>query len=202
MPAGVAWEGARVVEWAALIKRGAGTLLLGGTDANTYAGLTTVTGGTLDLQKFGTVAVAGDISIGDAAGSDVLQLGGPDQIADTSVLTFTAGGSGNSAFFRLNSFNETVRGIQTTVGQAAVIENNGPADTLSTLTVNTAGSDFTYDGIVRNASVGTSIFGLTKIGAGTLTLANTAAVANNSYTGMTAADLEVHSRSTASCRAR
>jgi autotransporter-associated beta strand protein len=104
------------------------------------------------------------------------------------VLTFTAGGSGNSAFFRLNGFNETVRGIQTTVGQSSVVENNGPAGSLSTLVVNTAGESFTYDGIIRNASTGTSVFALTKAGPGTLTLASTGAVANNSHTGPTSID--------------
>ena len=85
----------------------------------------------------------------------------------------------------MNGFNETVKGITTTVGNAAVIENNASTASVSTLTVNTAGSDFTYDGIVRNRSTGTSIFALTKAGAGTLTLANTAAVVPNSYTGDT-----------------
>ena len=66
------------------------------------------------------------------------------------MLTFTAGLSGSSAFFRLNGNTETVQGIQTTVGNAAVIENGTGGQ--GTLTVNTAGHDYTYDGIIRNST--------------------------------------------------
>lgn len=47
----------------------------------------------------------------------------------------------------------------------------------------TAGSDYTYDGIIRNGAAG--LMAITKAGTGTLTLANTAVVATTSYTGAT-----------------
>ena len=165
-----------------LTKTGAGTLMLAGSTANGYSGGTAVTGGVLTLAKTGVNAIPGDVQIGDANGSDVLLLGASDQIVDTSVLTFTAGGGGNSAFFHLNGFNETVKGIQTTVGNAAVIANNAASGT-STLTIDTAGSDYTYDGIIRNGAAG--LLAITKTGAGTLTIANTAVVATTSNTGAT-----------------
>ena len=176
-----------VGQYVAITKTGAAELILAGTTANSFTGDTAIIGGTLTLAKTGgAAAILGNITIGDAVGPDVLQLGGADQIADTSVLTLTAGGAGNSAFFRINGNNETVKGIQTTVGNAAVIENNSAvAASTATLTVDTAGSNFTYDGIVRNVSVGTSILAITKTGNGTLTLKNTAAIGANAYTGAT-----------------
>lgn len=169
----------------ALTKTGAGTLTLAGASQNNYTGGTVVTGGVLRLAKSGVNAIPGDVVIGDATGSDVLLLGASDQIVDSSVLTFTAGGSGNSAFFHLNGFNETIKGIQTTVGNAAVIANAAASGT-STLTIDTAGSDYAYDGIIRNGAAGT--MAITKAGAGTLTLANTAVVAATNYTGVTSID--------------
>ncbi len=169
-----------------LTKVGNGILTLAGTTTNSYYGGTIVSGGTLRLQKTGVNAVVSDITIGDAVGSDVLELGAADQIGDASVVTLTAGGAGNSAFFRLNGFNETVKGLTSTVGNAAVLENNSATvGNIATLTVDTAGSNFAYDGIVRNTSVAASIFALTKTGAGTFTLRNTAAVGVDSYTGAT-----------------
>lgn len=165
----------------ALSKVGNGTLTLTGSTANNFSGGTSVTGGSLTLAKSGGNAIPDNVQIGDGVGSDFLQLGASDQIADTSVLTFTAGGGGNSAFFHLNGFNETVHGIQTTVGNAAVIANNGGGT--STLTVDTGTDSFTYDGIIRNGSAGT--IGLIKEGTGTLTLKNTAGAAATDYTGDT-----------------
>jgi autotransporter-associated beta strand protein len=165
----------------ALIKDGTGVLTLDGSALNTYTGGTTITGGTLMLGKFGGNAIVGDVLIGDTIGSDALKLAASDQIPDTSVLTFNAGGNQNSAFFQLNGNNETVQGIQTTVGNAAVIENTSTgADSM--LTVDTAGHDYTYDGILRDSG---AKLGLTKSGKGTLTLANTVRVATTSNTGDT-----------------
>jgi fibronectin-binding autotransporter adhesin len=168
----------------ALNKQGAGVLTLAGSSSNNFYGGVTVSDGTLRLQKTTGNAVVSDITVGNGVGSDVLELGGPDQIADNSVVTFNAGPSGNSAFFRINGFAETVKGLNSTTALAAVLENNGATGT-AILTVDTAGGNFTYDGIIRNTSSAASVFGITKAGAGTQTLRNTAAVAVDSYTGAT-----------------
>lgn len=170
----------------AFVKAGAGTLTIDGNSSNTYTGGTTISAGTLALGRTTGSGLSGAITIGDTSGADVLQLNAPEQIDNSSVLTFNSGGGGNSAFFRINGNNETVRGITTSVANAAVIENNSAvAASTATLTVDTAGNSYTYDGIIRNASVGTSIMALTKSGAGTLTLKNTALVAATNYTGAT-----------------
>jgi autotransporter-associated beta strand protein len=168
-----------------LTKQGANTLTL--DQVNTYTGNTTISGGTLALNASGGNAIAGNVTIGDAMGTDILQLNAANQIADTSVLTFTSGGSGNSAIFRLNGNDETVKGIATSVAASAVIENHGPTAATNTLTVNTAGSSYTYDGILRNnsGSGNTSVFALAKDGAGTLTLKNSNGAASISFTGLT-----------------
>jgi fibronectin-binding autotransporter adhesin len=158
----------------ALRKLGLGTLTLDGSAPNTFTGVTSVIDGTLILAKSGVNAITGNVLIGDTVGSDVLQLGAADQIADTSVLTFTAGPSGGSAFLRINGFNETIKGITTTVANAAVIESNGVSGT-AMLTVDTAG---------RVAAI--SYTGGTTITGGKLVLDNLDAfsspITNNSLT--------------------
>ena len=62
-------------------------------------GLTTVTGGTLTLSKNGAAAILGNVQIGDGVGSDAVVLGSSDQIADSSVITFTAGTAETARFF-------------------------------------------------------------------------------------------------------
>ncbi len=117
-------------------------------------------------------ALAGDVTIGDGTGSDVLNLAASEQIADTAVITFTSGGGGNSAKFELNGFLETVGGIQTSVaGQAPVIqdtESGAPAGPNSPAVLTIANSaDFAYDGLIRN---GGGLLGLAKAGSGAQTL--------------------------------
>ncbi len=165
-------------------------LTLSGTTANTYTGVTTVSGGVLILQKtVGVNAIAGNISIGDASGGDVLRLGASDQISDTSVITFTSGGSGNSAKFELNGYLETVAGITSNANQASVIqdtESGGPAgpNAPSILTVSNT-VDFIYDGLIRNNNGGSGSLSLTKSGTGTLTLRCGFLTGQVKYTGAT-----------------
>ncbi len=151
--------------------------------ANTYTGVTTVNNGSLILSKAAsTTAIAGNVTIGDnGSGSDVLRVSANEQIADTSVISFTSGLSGNSAFLQLaGGVTETVGGITTTIaGRAPVIEVSSGGT--GTLVVNDA-SNRTYDGILRNGS-GTLAF--TKQGAGNLTLRNTGGVAATNFSGNT-----------------
>jgi autotransporter-associated beta strand protein len=158
----------------ALTKSGTGTWTLSGTSANTNTGLTTINGGILNLSKTaGVNAIAGNVTIGDGIGVDILRLVNSNQIADTSVLTFS-GTAANAGTFRMNAQSETVGGISST-GGAGIIEN-GTAGT-STLTVNDSASQ-TFSGIIQDGTAGT--LALTKTGAGTLTLSGT-----NTYTGAT-----------------
>ena len=170
-----------------LTKTGSGTQTLSGGTPNTYTGVTTINDGTLVLQKTaGVNAIAGNITIGNASGTDVLRLAASDQIADTSVISFTSGGAGNSAKLELNGYLETVAGIQTTsANQAAVIQNTesgGPAgsNNPAILTVNNS-ADYAYDGLIRNGGGGS--LGLTKLGGGTLTLRDGFASNQTNYTG-------------------
>ena len=57
-----------------LTKRGNSNVTLDGTSANTYTGLTTITQGTLTLNKSGVQAIGGDVQIGDGVDSDVLSV--------------------------------------------------------------------------------------------------------------------------------
>lgn len=166
-----------------LVKNGTGTQTFSGTNANSYSGTTTINAGTLQLGKSaGVTAVAGAITVGDSAGTDTLRLLASNQIADTSVMTINAGGSGNSGKFELNGFSETVGGISAT-NAAAVIQNAespGAAMATSTLTVNNT-ADFAFAGIIRDKAGGAAaVLNLGKSGTGTLTLSGA-----NAYTGTT-----------------
>jgi autotransporter-associated beta strand protein len=97
----------------------AGTLQLSGFDANTFTGLTSVTGGTLQLNKPGVLAVGGNITL---SGNGVLQLLQPEQISDTATVTHTA-----TVTSRMG--NETIANLvvsPVTTGDAAqLIADNG-----------------------------------------------------------------------------
>jgi autotransporter-associated beta strand protein len=171
----------------AVIKTGTGTMTYAGTSANTYTGVTIIIGGTLVLQKTGVAAVVGDITIGDANGSDVLRLGASDQIADSSVISCVSGGAGNSAKFELNGYLETIAGFQSNANQATVLQNTetggaaGPNNPAVLTIANTV--DYIYDGYIRNGGGGT--VGLTKAGPGLLTLRSGSGAGNITYTGVT-----------------
>lgn len=133
-----------------LTKAGASTLTLGG--ANLFTGGVTINAGTL---------IAGSTTaLGPAA---------------NATLTF---GSGSTGKFQLNGNNTTVIDLNTnaTVGTPIIESGSGTAGT-DILTVNTANTD-NYAGVLQNGS--TRLLGLTKSGAGTLTLSGT-----NTYTGAT-----------------
>lgn len=165
-----------------LIKEGEGTLTFeswtGNTPANaanSYSGMTTVNAGTLALNKnAGVRAIAGDLTIGDGAGTDIVRLDNNDQIGDVSVLAF----DGSDAIFRLNGFDETVGGILSLTGGSGIVENNS-ADTNVTLTVDlTNDADGEFDGLIRDGGAGA--LSLIKQGPAALSLAGA-----NTYTGGT-----------------
>jgi autotransporter-associated beta strand protein len=72
-----------------ITKSGAGTVTLSGTSANTFAGKTTVSQGTLQLDKTaGTTAVAGNLSVSNGA---TLLISTSDQVSNSSAVTLSGG---------------------------------------------------------------------------------------------------------------
>jgi autotransporter-associated beta strand protein len=189
-----------------LVKSGAGTLVLSGTTANTYTGITRVNEGTLRLNKTaGVDAIAGNVIIGDGAGTDTLQLSAANQISNASTVTVN-----RSGVFDLNGNNETISAlimeggttaattgrVQTgagtlTLGGDVTLNTNAQSLVSATIAGNLdlggATRTFTIDdntAISRDMDVSAVVSngGVTKEGAGTLTFSGTSA---NTYTGTT-----------------
>ncbi|MFA5390370.1 MAG: autotransporter-associated beta strand repeat-containing protein [Candidatus Omnitrophota bacterium] len=96
-----------VIDNGALTKAGAGTLTLSGDAANTYAGVTTVSAGELDLNKTeGIDAIAGNLTIG---GGTVKWLK-DEQVCDSVTITMTSGA------LSLNGMDETVTAFSNSGG--------------------------------------------------------------------------------------
>jgi autotransporter-associated beta strand protein len=137
-----------------LVKTGNGTLLLDGGVANTYAGTTRVTDGTLELNDNGAPAnamVPGDVII--SAGARLL-LTESDQIADTANVTVEGSFSVKvppdpvSGLFDLGGFNETIGSLTLT--------NGGDVQTdKGTLTLggDVSASAGVYLGVVNTAAI-------------------------------------------------
>jgi len=172
-------SGAITTATGTLTKLDAGTLVLSGSSANTYSGLTTVSGGTLELAKTaGVNAIAGNLTV--ASGGHLVQLTSSNQIADTSLVTLNGTGA-NAAILRLNNQSETIGGLIGGAGEGIVENESGSAGT-GTLTVNVSPGTQTFGGVIRDGdgsgTDGTLAF--VKAGAGILVLSGT-----NSYTGAT-----------------
>jgi autotransporter-associated beta strand protein len=72
-----------------LTKNGAGTQTFSGGSANTYSGLTTISNGTLNLNKTaGVNAIAGNVTVNSNA---ILLLSVSDQVTNTSAVTLSGG---------------------------------------------------------------------------------------------------------------
>jgi len=88
IPSGQFSLGSEVFGNAGLIKSGRGTLMLYGSEANTYTGTTYVYDGILALAKLiGADAVAGDLVVGDFKSTTTVMLVNSHQIADTATVT-------------------------------------------------------------------------------------------------------------------
>jgi autotransporter-associated beta strand protein len=100
-----------------LTKEGTGILTVSGGAANTFAGLTSVNNGTLQLDNSGAdQAIVGSLTIGDgvgAANSAVVQLLQSFEINDNAAVTINADGR-----FDLNGFNEDVGSIAGVAGSS------------------------------------------------------------------------------------
>ncbi len=103
-----------------LTKAGAGTLILAGSTANTFTGNTTVNSGTLKLAKSaGVTALAGNISVGDFAGTTTLQTLNDNQIGSGAAVTLH-GNSTNTATLNLSGTTQAFHTL--------TIDGNGVVD--------------------------------------------------------------------------
>jgi len=164
-------------------KIGAGTLTLGGSTANTYAGGTTVSAGTLRLGKpAGVTALPGDVYF-EGTSTPYLYLDASEQIADSAQLYF----NNTAGYGRFNLFGhtETVAGIHDSIGRG-IIQNvqseSGVSANGAFILNNTA--DCSFVGYFRDKSSGDSSgkLSLVKNGTGTLVLAPNP---EDAYTGTT-----------------
>ena len=160
-----------------LTKTGAGTLDLSG--ANTYAGLTTVSTGTLRIANDTALgATSGDTTVSSGA---TLALQGGSNVAAGESLTISGSGSGGvGALTNAAGVNSYAGDI--TLGAAATIGSQGGTITVSGGITN-AGFDLTVNG-AGNTTISTAAIsgtgGIIKDDAGTLTLSFA-----NTYTGTT-----------------
>jgi len=144
-----------------LTKLGANTLTLSGT--NTYTGVTTVSGGTLQFAKPAALYnsttgswIASNISVGSGA-TLAVNVGGTNDFTPAQVVTLLNGIDGVVAGNGLNA--GSIFGMDTTNAAAAV----------------------TYSGVIADTTgTGGGAIGLTKLGTNTLILSG-----SNTYTGTT-----------------
>ena len=101
-----------------LLVDGPGTLRLAGSTSNAYTGLTTVSAGTLELDKIGSIsiatAIAGNLTINGGTATEVVN----NQLADTAAVAVNAGGT-----FNLNGQSDTFGAL--TVAGGTVTTNGG-----------------------------------------------------------------------------
>lgn len=142
-----------------------GILTLSGSGNNTFNGTTWIEGGaTLQLNKSSGATALGGVIIGTGSGTSTLRLLGSNQLADSTELQMTTGGT---PVFDLNNNNEQIGSISSANNNASVTLGSG------TLTVGN-GSNTSFAGVISGTG------GLTKTGSGNLTLSN-----QNTYTGAT-----------------
>ncbi|MDQ8208871.1 autotransporter-associated beta strand repeat-containing protein [Coraliomargarita sp. SDUM461003] len=141
-----------------------GNLIVNVGGANTYTGATTITGR----------------SSGYTSSNATLRLTTANDRLPTGTILTINGGSTNGGILDLNSFNQTVGGLNGGSGAfSGTVTNNDSGSGTATLTVSSTTNDSTFDGLITDGA--TAKVALTKAGAGTsLTLTG-----DNTYTGAT-----------------
>jgi len=144
-----------------ITKLSTGTLLLSGNDPNTYAGVTTVNEGRLQLNKaVQNVAVPGRLIIGDDVGgvnADVVECLSVNEIGATSTVTVNSSG-------QFIARSESI----------GALAGSGNVSVSSSLNAGAANTTTVFHGVMSGAGA------FNKIGTGTLTFNG-----NNTYTGGT-----------------
>ena len=176
--AGVITDPASGTKRVALTKTGTGTETLSGNNSYTLA--TTVSQGILNIQHTNAL---GTTAAGTTVGSGAtLQLqGGVSFAAEALTLNGTGASGQNGALVNVSGNNTWAGAI--TLGSASTIASDSGTLTLSnTATIATAGflATFNAAGNITANGVISGTGGLTKVGAGTLTLG-----AADTYTGAT-----------------
>jgi autotransporter-associated beta strand protein len=150
---------AQINNGAALTKTTSGALIL--TGSNAYTGLTTVSQGTLQVQSpTGLGSAAAGTSVTSGATLEI------DNVAISNGEQITLNGTGISAAGAL-----TATGTAAANGSVVLAAN-------SSVGITASGDQLTLSGQITGTG-----FGLTKVGVGTLVLANTGTA--NSYSGTT-----------------
>ncbi len=178
---------------AGLTKSGAGWLRL--TGANTYGGVTTVTGGALFASNASGSSLPGNVALGNGGGQSLFLIATQNnQFATGSVLNFNNGA--NDAKFQLRGTSQTIYGLNSAPTNFLSIIQNDESGTpgyaggggTGTLTINSNTNDAFY-GLIRAQS---GSLNLVKTGSGTLTLVNNTIAGSNSFTALTVSQGAVH----------
>ncbi len=127
---------------------GGGTLVLGGSAANTYTGTTTVNAGTLELSDTGGVAIAGPLVVGNGTSTVLVQETASNQINAFLPVTVY-----QSATFDLDSNSDSI-------GSLSFI--NGGSVTTGTGLL-TLGGDVNYTS-TSGTSIGATVSGKLDLG--------------------------------------
>lgn len=154
----------------------------GGVIANNTSGT-----GTVALTKTGTgiatLSGANSYSGKTSLNGGNLVIGTGENIPNASVIEMN-----NGAKLNIQGFTETIGGLSSTISDINVVQNQETGGVgAGTLIIDTAGSDLTFTGIIRDNFSSTGTLALVKNGAGTQTLKSTTAFAGpgtfNNFTG-------------------